>query len=200
MSSPASDLQRLRAGRLSVAIAAALVVIGALRFVTDTLHEFNPDYWRPLADTPLRYLIRAPSDGSIFGDLNAQWFKLLAVPSGLALVWLAYRFGSGTLERKAAQFRDPVIRAVWISSFLAGFTLIELDKQIDLFGMGAIMVSGERAWLNHVIHLLGGLGAWFMTGALRFEPLRQGEIDLQRELDALTPSAAFLAEDQHEHD
>ena len=185
MPSSASDSQRLRAGRVSVALALVLVAVGALRFATDTLHEFNPDYWRPLADTPLRYLVRAPSDGTTLGDLNAQWFKLLAVPSGLALVWLVHRFGSGTLEAKARQFRDPVIRAVWIASFLAGFTLIELDKQIDLFGMGTVMVAGEAGGLNHLIHGLGAIVAWFLFGALRFEPLRQAEIDLERELDAL---------------
>lgn len=185
MPSHSSDSQRLRAGRVSVAIAASLVIIGALRFMTDTLHEFNPEYWRPLAHTPVRYLIRAPSDGTALGDLNAQWFKLLAVPSGLALVWLGYRFGSGTLESKREQFRDPVIRGVWIASFLAGFTLIELDKQIDLFGMGTVMVAGEAGGLNHLIHALGAIAAWFAFGALRFEPLRQAEIDLERELDAL---------------
>ena len=50
------------------------------------------------------------------GEALAQFFKLLAVPAGLSGVWLAYRFGSGTLETKARAFRDPVIRAVWIGS------------------------------------------------------------------------------------
>lgn len=180
-----ADHQRLHAGRLSVAVAVLLLTVGVLRFATDTLHEFNHEYWRPLAGTPLRYLVRAPSDGTWLGDLNAQFFKLLSIPSGLALVWLGHRFGSGTLETKAQQFRDPVIRAVWIGSFVAGFTLIELDKQLNLFGMGAVMVAGESAWLNHLAHLVSAVAAWFATGALRFEPLTQAEIDLQRELDQL---------------
>ena len=180
-----ADQRRVLAGRASVAVAAALVVIGALRFATDTLHEFNPEYWRALEGTPLRYVVRAPSDGSLLGDLNAQFFKLLALPAGLAAVWLGYRFGSGTLETKAESFRDPVVRGVWIGAFIAGFTLIELDKQIDLFGMGTVMVTGEVAWLNHVLHILGGVAAWFLTGALRFEPLTIAEIELERELDAL---------------
>jgi hypothetical protein len=182
------DQQRIRAGRLSVGVAALLLTIGALRFATDTLYEFNPEYWRALAGTPLhwlRYLVRAPSDGTWLGDLNAQFFKLLSIPAGLALVWLAHRFGSGTLEHKAQSFRDPVIRAVWIGSFLAGFTLIELDKQLHLFGMGSVMVAGESARLNHLAHLISAAVAWPLTGALRFEPLTQAEIDLQRELDAL---------------
>jgi hypothetical protein len=182
-----SDRQRLRAGRLSVGIAALLVTIGVLRFVTDTLYEFNPEYWRPLADTGFRYLVRAPSDGTWRGDLNAQFFKLLSIPAGLALVWLGHRFGSGTLEHKLHGFRDPVIRAVWIGSFVAGFTLIELDKQLSLFGMGSVMVTGEVAWLNHLTHLVSAVAAWFLTGALRFEPLTLAEIELQRELDQLEP-------------
>ncbi|PRQ06452.1 hypothetical protein [Enhygromyxa salina] len=191
MPTPSNDQQRLRAGRLSVGVAAVLVTIGALRFATDTLYEFNPHYWRALTDTPLgllRYVVRAPSDGTWLGDLNAQFFKLLSIPAGLALVWLGHRFGSGTLETKAQNFRDPVIRAVWIASFLAGFTLIELDKQLSLFGMGSVMVAGESAWLNHLAHLASAAAAWVLTGALRFEPLTQAEIDLQRELDELEPA------------
>lgn len=183
------DRARLRAGRISVAVAAALVLIGALRFATDTLHELDPEYWRALEGGPLRYLVRAPSDGSLAGELNAQFFKLLAMPAGLGLVWLGYRFGSGTLETKAAQFRDPVIRAVWLGSFLAGFTLIELEKQFHMLGMGTMMLEGERAWLNHVIHVVGFGLAWTLGSVLAFEPLRQDELELERELDALVSKA-----------
>lgn len=183
------DRARLRAGRVSVAVAAALVLIGVLRFATDTLHELDPEYWRALEGGPLRYLVRAPSDGSLAGELNAQFFKLLAMPAGLGLVWLGYRFGSGTLETKAAQFRDPVIRAVWLGSFLAGFTLIELEKQFHMLGMGTMMLEGERAWLNHVIHVVGFGLAWTLGSVLAFEPLRQGELELERELDALVSEA-----------
>lgn len=181
----AEDHRRLLAGRLSVTIAAALVLVGVLRFVTDTLHEFNPDYWRALEGTPLRYLVRAPSDGSWLGDLNAQCFKLLSIPSGLCLVWLGHRFGSGTLDHKREQFCDPVIRAVWVGAFLAGFTLIELEKQFHMLGMAAMLVEGERPWLNHVAHVVSAALAWWLTGALAFEPLTQAEIDLERELDEL---------------
>ena len=179
------DHRRLRAGRASVAIAVALALIGALRFATDTLHEFNPNYWQALSGTPLRYLLRAPSDGTLAGDLNAQFFKLLSIPAGLCLVWLGHRFGSGTFEHKREQFRDPVIRAVWIGSFFAGFTLIELEKQFHMLGMAAMLLPGERAWLNHLTHIASAALAWWLTGSLAFEPLAQEEIDLERELDSL---------------
>lgn len=180
-----SDTRRLRAGRVSVAVAVVLVIIGVLRFVTDTLHEIDRDYWQALASTPFRYLVRAPSDGSLLGDLNAQFFKLLSIPTGLALVWIGYRFGSGTLERKRQSFRDPAIRAIWIGSFFVGFTLIELEKHYHFLGMSTLLVDGEQPWLNHLTHIASGALAWFITGQLSFEPLAQAEIDLERELDQL---------------
>jgi hypothetical protein len=183
-SSQPADAVRLRAGRLSVAVAVSLVVIGVLRFATDTLHETDPDYWQALAGTPLRYLVRAPSDGTLLGDLNAQFFKLLSIPSLLSALWLTRRFGAGTLATKAAEFRDPIVRSVWIGCSLLGFTMIELEKQFHMFGMATMLLEGERSWLNHVTHLASAVLAWFVTGALRFEPLRQAEINLERELDA----------------
>lgn len=185
MNTATHDAHRLLAGRLSVAVAVALTLIGALRFATDTLHELDPNYWQALSGTPLRYLVRAPSDGSTLGYLNAQFFKLLSIPTGLALVWLGYRFGSGTLEHKTESFRDPAIRSIWITSFFAGFTLIELEKQFHFLGMGTVLVAGERPWLNHLTHVVSAAIAWVLTGALAFEPLAQAEIDLERELDAL---------------
>ncbi|MFO7568066.1 MAG: hypothetical protein R6X02_35820 [Enhygromyxa sp.] len=184
-----SDTRRVWAGRLSVAVAVSFVVIGALRFATDTLHEFNHDYWQALSGTPFRYLVRAPSDGTLAGSLNAQFFKIFSIPAGLCLVWLGVRFGSGTLEDKAERFRDLAVRGTWTFSFLAGFTLIELEKSYHFLGMNAVLVAGERAWLNHVVHLVSAVLAWGLTDLLAFEPLTYAEIALERELDALEPSA-----------
>ncbi len=170
-------------------MALGFVVIGVLRFATDTLQESDPDYWRALAGTPLRYLVRAPSDGTVLGDLNAQFFKLLSIPSLLCGLWLTRRFGAGSLATKATEFRDPVVRSVWIGASLLGFTMIELEKQFHMFGMATLLLEGERSWLNHVTHLASAVLAWFLTGALRFEPLRQSQIDLERELDGSPPSS-----------
>ncbi|HLT39531.1 MAG TPA: hypothetical protein VK034_24775 [Enhygromyxa sp.] len=184
-----NDTRRVWAGRLSVAVAVTFVIIGALRFATDTLHEFNPDYWRPLIGTPFRYLVRAPSDGTVPGFLNAQFFKILSIPAGLCLVWLGVRFGSGTLAHKAERFRDLAVRGTWALSFLAGFSLIELEKTYHFLGMNAVLVAGERAWLNHVVHVASAVLAWGLTDLLAFEPLTYAEIALERELDALEPPA-----------
>lgn len=181
------DSLRVWSGRISVAVAVFFVLIGALRFATDTLHEFNHDYWQALTGTPFRYLVRAPSDGTAPGLLNAQFFKIFSMPAGLCLVWLVVRFGSGSLADKLAHFRDLAVRGTWAGSFLAGFTLIELEKSYHFLGMSAVLVAGERAWLNHVVHLGSAVLAWGLTDRLAFEPLTYAEIALERELDAFTP-------------
>jgi hypothetical protein len=68
--------------------------------------------------------------------------------------------------------------------------MIELEKQFHMFGMATLLLEGERSWLNHVTHVVSGVLAWFITGALRFEPLRQAEIDLERELASLADEPA----------
>lgn len=185
-----TDAARLRAGRLSVAIAVLLLLIGIFRSITDTLHEMSPDYWRALDGTFLRYLVRAPSDGTLWGDLNARWFKVLSLPAAAGFIFLGYRFGSGMLEDQRREFRDPLLRATWIGVFLAGFTVIEIEKAFHVFGMSAHMLAGEIPWLNHVVHLISAAIAWWLWGWFAFEPLRQAEIDLDAELDALVADEA----------
>jgi hypothetical protein len=182
-----SDTRRVWAGRLSVTIAILFVIIGAGRFITDTLHEFDPDYWRALEGTPFRYMVRAPSDGTVPGYLNAQFFKIFSVPAGLALVWLCFRFGSGTLDQKAENFRDLANRGTWILSYLAGFTLIELEKSYHFLHMSAMLVAGEQGWVNHIVHVASAVLAWFLTDQFVFEPLTYAEIVLAREIDSLDP-------------
>lgn len=188
---PAStpDSRRLLAGRLSVAFASLLASIGVLRFISDTWHEFNHDYWRIVEGTPLRYVVRAPSDGSWAGYLNAQWFKLLSIPSGIAALWLLVRFGSGTWEHKREEWNDRVIRAVWIGCFLAGFTLIELEKQFHMLEMATVLLDGEIAWVNHIAHLSSATLAWAMAEWLEFEPILRADIELELELERLTMEA-----------
>jgi len=154
--------------RTSTCLAACLVMVGLFRLVTDTLHEFDPNYWRPLHSSALRYLVRAPSDGSWPGWLNAQCFKILAVPAGLSLIYLRTHLGGGTPEQKAAEFRDTAVRGVWIATWLAGFTILELEKAHHFAGMRTRLVHGESSWLNHVIHGLSALMAWRLSGWLGF--------------------------------
>ncbi|MEE9385388.1 MAG: hypothetical protein V3V08_18430 [Nannocystaceae bacterium] len=107
--------QLMLAGRVSVITAVTLVMVGAFRFATDTLHELDPQYWEVVQGSGLRYVIRAPSDGTVLGWLNAQWFKLLSIPCGISLIFfLRNRYGSGTADEGALEFRDWAVRGVWI--------------------------------------------------------------------------------------
>ena len=152
--------------RASLVIASTLVLTGLLRFVTDTLHELDLDYWRTLSGSWLRYVVRAPSDGTVLGHVNAQWFKLLAVPSGVSLIYLRDRFAPGTPASNEAAFHDWAVRGVWCAVFLLGFTVIEIEKQLSPFGMGTNLVTGEDPLLNHVAHIIGAFLAWKLAGTL----------------------------------
>lgn len=151
--------------RTSVLVAAILVLIGAARLVTDTLHEIDSEYWRAAQGLCVRYVIRAPSDGTVAGDLNAQWFKILSIPAGVSLIFLRNRFGTGEACAREEEFRDWAVRGVWIGVFFAGFTFLELHKQ---FG-GLELVAGEDAGLNHLVHVLSAVVAWALSSAFTFK-------------------------------
>lgn len=148
-----------------MAVAATLVVVGLARLVTDTLHEVDGEYWMAAQDSCVRYLIRAPSDGTWAGNLNAQWFKILSIPAGISLIFLRNRFGPGEAATSEEEFRDWAVRGVWIGAFLAGFTFLELQKQ---FGDLAL-VAGEDARTNHMVHGLSAVLAWTLSGRFTFE-------------------------------
>ncbi|MGH1346929.1 MAG: hypothetical protein ACRBN8_35500 [Nannocystales bacterium] len=151
--------------RTSVLVAVTLVLIGVARLTTDTLHEFDAEYWRAVQGLWVRYLIRAPSDGSLAGNLNAQWFKVLSIPAGISLIFLRNKFGASNPAAAQEEFRDWAVRGVWIGVFLAGFTFLELQKQ---FG-GLVLVEGEDAARNHFAHGLSAVLAWVLSGAFTFE-------------------------------
>lgn len=151
--------------RASLVLAVVLVAIGFLRFVTDTLHELDDQYWTPLAGSWVRYVVRAPSDGTALGYINAQWFKVLAIPSGISLIYLRDRFAAGTPASNQAEFHDWAVRGVWIAVFFSGFTVIELEKQFSLFRLSTHLVAGEEPLVNHIAHIIGALVAWTLAGA-----------------------------------
>ncbi len=143
--------------RTSLYVACAFVAVGTFRFATDTLYEINSEYWHSIAGSWLRYTVRAPSDGTVAGGLNAQWFKLLSVPCGICLIYLRCRLEAGTSVQREAHFRDWAVRGVWIGVFLAGFTMLELHKEL---------VAGEESWLNHGVHAASAIVAWVLSGTL----------------------------------
>jgi hypothetical protein len=111
-------------------------------------------------------LVRAPTDATVLGYVNAQWFKLLAIPSGISLIYLRDCFASGTPASNEAAFHDWAVRGVWTVVFLLGFTAIELEKQFSPLGMGTHLVAGEDPLVNHIAHIISALLAWKLAGAL----------------------------------
>jgi hypothetical protein len=97
----------------------------------------------------------------VAGWLNAQWFKILSIPSGISLIYLRSRLESGAEEAREAEFKDWGVRGVWIAMFFAGFTVIELQKQFGPLEL----VTGEDAMLNHLVHVLSALLAWRLSSA-----------------------------------
>lgn len=161
-------------GLTSIATALVLVAIGVWRYASDLqadVHRDDPEYWAALAQSPWRYVMRSPSDGSFWGDLNTQWFKVLSIPCAVSLVYLWFRRRYGSLAEGARRFGHPQIRALWIGTFFVAFTLMEIEKEFGLLGNMAPMLAGERFWLNHLAHVLSAGLAWLLASRLSFAPL-----------------------------
>jgi hypothetical protein len=169
VTSDASPIHRFTP-RASLVLALVLVLIGVTRSITDTLHELDPDYWRAVEGTHLRYAIRAPTDGTFLGDLNAQWFKLLSIPSGISLIYLRSRFSSGTDVERESEFHDWAVYATWLFVFFVGFTVIELQKHLAFLPFNTRLVEGEDPFLNHLAHVLSALLAWQLALRLTIAP------------------------------
>lgn len=161
-------------GLASVAFALLLVLVGTWRYHSDVqldLHRDDPAYVEWLQTHPLRYLMRGPSDGTLLGDMNTQWFKVLSIPCAMSLVYLWFRRRYGTPQEGGRRFGQTWVRALWISTFFVAFTLMEIEKEFGLLGNMARMQAGERFWLNHLAHVLSASLAWLLASRLSFEPL-----------------------------
>lgn len=66
-------------------LAAAFATLGVLRLFCDFLTDIDPTWATVLGDSPLRFLSRA-TDGSLAGNLNVQYFKVMAIPCGMAVI------------------------------------------------------------------------------------------------------------------
>ena len=161
-------------GAASVAFAVLLVLVGIWRYHSDVqldLHRDDPAYLEYLQRHPLRYLMRGPSDGTLLGDLNTQWFKVLSIPCAMALLYLWFRRRYGTLREGGYRFGQRWVRVLWISTFFVAFTLMEIEKEFGLLGNMARMQEGERFWLNHLAHVVSAGLAWLLVSRLSFEPV-----------------------------
>lgn len=161
-------------GLASVAGALLLVAIGVWRYASDLqadVHRNDPAYWEALAKSPWRYVMRSPSDGTFWGDLNTQWFKILSIPCAISLVYLWFRRRYGTLKEGARRFSYAPIRALWIGTFFVAFTVMEFEKQFGIFGNMAPMLPGETFWRNHLAHVFSAGLAWLLASRFSFAPI-----------------------------
>jgi hypothetical protein len=147
-------------GRLSwsILLAAALATLGVLRLLSDFLTDIDPTWVSWLGKSALRLLART-TDGSVVGNLNVQYFKVMAIPCGLAGIFLI----NGGLTWASRRFRVSCIVAL---SAVCAFC--EVEKATHLLGLPTGLVEGERAWLNHVVHNVGGVLSYPLSAVLRY--------------------------------
>lgn len=149
-------------------LAAILAAVGLLRLGSDLLTDIDPSWASWLDGSPLRYLIVRVSDGSLAGNLNVQYFKLLAIPCGLSVVFLLNAGLTGGVQPAARRWADARFRLSVIAALAALCTFCEIEKATHLLGLPTGLVPGERAWLNHVVHAVGGIVAYGLSRVLRY--------------------------------
>jgi hypothetical protein len=164
-----------RSPRASLVVALVLALIGAGRLLSDFLTDADPGWSRRLDGTPLRwlrYLVRAPSDGTRLGDLNVQWFKVLAIPCCIAGLWLIKRVTSSDLRDTERLWRSRGYRGSFLALFAAMCVAAELEKTYHFLGLRmAGQLQGERPLWNHVAHAVSlAAGAWLMSWLCFAEP------------------------------
>jgi len=152
-------------GRLSWTIlpAAALATLGVLRLFSDILTDIDPTLASYLGDSPLRFLARR-TDGSLLGNLNTQYFKVLAIPCGLAGIFLVSGGLTGGIAEAEKRWARPRFRLSCILGLAVVCAFCEIEKATHLLGLPTELVEGEQAWLNHVVHNVGGILAYPLSG------------------------------------
>ncbi|MFH1227041.1 MAG: hypothetical protein V1701_03945 [Planctomycetota bacterium] len=157
--------------------AAVLGFIGIARFTSDMLTDASSGWFKALDGTILRYLVRAPTDGTLAGDLNVQYFKVLAVPCAIAALYLAHRFLSADLHQADHKWHSRFYRTFYVFGLLAMFTIMEIEKSSHLMGLRmAGLLPGENIWFNHGLHLISAFLGWLYMGWLRVIPDSKTEL------------------------
>ena len=151
----------------SILPAVLLAVIGLLRLFADFLTDIDPTWASLLGDWPLRFLART-TDGSLAGDINVQFFKVLAVPCGMALIFLINGGLSGGIAAAERRWASPRFRLTWILALAVLCALCEVEKATHLLGLPTGLVPGERAWLNHLVHNTGAVLSYPLSSMFRY--------------------------------
>ncbi|MFN7943408.1 MAG: hypothetical protein U0X73_17585 [Thermoanaerobaculia bacterium] len=148
-------------------LAMALAAIGLVRLFGDFLTDIDPSWVSVLGDSPLRLVART-TDGSALGNLNVQYFKLLAVPCGLAVIFLVNAGLTGGIAAAERRWADPRFRWACILGLAAVCAFCEMEKAAHLLGLPTGLVEGERSWLNHVVHDVGAVLSFPLSSRLRY--------------------------------
>ncbi len=151
----------------SLLLAAALATIGVARLFSDLLTDIDPTWVLCLGDSPIRFLART-SDGSLAGTLNVQYFKVMAIPCGLAVVFLVNGGLTGGIAAAERRWASRRFRLTCIVALAAVCAVCEVEKATHLLGLPTGLVEGERAWLNHVVHSVGGIFAYPLSSVFRY--------------------------------
>jgi hypothetical protein len=149
-------------------LAAILAAVGLLRLGSDLLTDIDPSWASWLDGSPLRYLVVRVSDGSLAGNLTRQYFKILAIPCGLSVVFLLNAGLTGGVQAAARRWADVRFRLSAIAALAALCTFCEIEKATHLLGLPTGLVQAERAWLNHAVHAVGGVVAYGLSRVLRY--------------------------------
>ena len=152
----------------TVIVAAILAAVGLVRLFSDLLTDIDPSWASGLDGSPLRYLIVRVSDGSLAGNLTVQYFKVLAIPCGLSVVFLLNAGLTGGIQVAAPRWADARFRLAAIAALAALCAFCEIEKATHLLGLPTGLAKGERAWLNHVVHTIGGVLAYGLSCVLRY--------------------------------
>lgn len=166
MSSQSIDPSRARLS-WSLLAAAALAVVGLVRLASDLVTDVDPTWVSCLGESPMRLLART-TDGSVAGDLNVQYFKVMAIPCGLALVFLVNGGLTGGIAAAERRWASPRFRLTCIAALALLCTFCEVEKATHLLGLPTGLVKGERVWLNHMVHAIGGVAAYPLSLLFRY--------------------------------
>jgi len=149
-------------------LAAILAAVGLVRFGSDLLTDIDPSWASWLDGSPLRYLVVRVSDGSLAGNLNVQYFKVLAIPCGLSVVFLLNAGLTGGVQVAARRWSDARFRLAAVAALAVVCAFCEIEKATHVLGLPTGLVKGERAWLNHVVHAVGGVVAYGLSRVFRY--------------------------------
>jgi hypothetical protein len=151
----------------SLPLAAVLAAIGLARLFSDFLTDIDPTWALCLGDSSMRFLART-TDGSLAGNLNVQYFKVMAIPCGMAIIFLVNAGLTGGIAAAERRWASPRFRLTCIVALAAVCVLCEVEKATHLLGLPTGLVEGERAWLNHVVHFVGGILAYPLSSLFRY--------------------------------